>query len=102
VLKVQYPELAEVIDDDFDAVVRMLTMARWLRAGRDLDDWLEDMRRQLHNEIDYPREAAMTRDAALSVSRRIRPCADYVFRRCTRRLLRRHGAGACVHRGDIA
>jgi predicted unusual protein kinase regulating ubiquinone biosynthesis (AarF/ABC1/UbiB family) len=68
VLKVQYPGLAEVIDDDFDAVVRMLTMARWLRAGRDLDDWLQDMRRQLHNEIDYPREAAMTRDAALRVA----------------------------------
>lgn len=63
VLKVQYPGLAEVIDTDFDAVVRMLTLARWLRAGRDLDDWLADMRQQLHNEIDYAREAAMTRDA---------------------------------------
>jgi len=63
VLKVQYPGLAEVIDDDFDVVVRMLTLARWIRAGRDLDDWLRDMRQQLHNEIDYPREAAMTRDA---------------------------------------
>jgi predicted unusual protein kinase regulating ubiquinone biosynthesis (AarF/ABC1/UbiB family) len=84
VLKVQYPGLAEVIDDDFDAVVRMLTMARWLRAGRDLDDWLQDMRRQLHNEIDYPREAAMTRMRRCA-SRRIRPCADAtVFRRCTR------------------
>jgi len=63
VLKVQYPGLAEVIDDDFDVVVRMLMLARWIRAGRELDDWLRDMRRQLHNEIDYRREAAMTRDA---------------------------------------
>lgn len=68
VLKVQYPGLAEVIDDDFDVVVRMLTLARWIRAGRDLDEWLRDMRRQLHNEIDYAREAAMTRDAWERVS----------------------------------
>jgi len=56
-LKVQYPGLADVIDDDFDAVVRMLRLARWLPAGRDLDDWLESMREYLHNEIDYQREA---------------------------------------------
>ena len=60
VLKVQYPGLADVIDDDFDVVVRMMKLARWLRAGRELDDWLCDMRSQLHNEIDYHREAQMT------------------------------------------
>ena len=59
-LKVQYPGLAEVIDSDFDAVVRMLVLARWVQAGRDLDDWLESMRHHLHNEIDYRREAALT------------------------------------------
>jgi len=59
-LKVQYPGLADVIDSDFDAVVRMLMLARWLQAGRDLDDWLESMRNHLHNEIDYRREAALT------------------------------------------
>ena len=57
VLKVQYPGLAEVIDGDFDAVVRMLRLARWLPAGRDMDDWLESMRVYLHHEIDYAREA---------------------------------------------
>lgn len=59
VLKVQYPGLAKVIDGDFDAVVRMLLLSRWLKAGRELDDWLGAMREQLHNEIDYTREAAM-------------------------------------------
>lgn len=59
-LKVQYPGLAEVIDSDFDAVVRMLMMSRWLQAGRDLDDWLDSMRKHLHNEIDYRREAELT------------------------------------------
>ena len=59
-LKIQYPGLAEVIDSDFDAVVRMLLLARWVKAGRDLDDWLESMRQHLHNEIDYHREAELT------------------------------------------
>ncbi|MFV0278519.1 MAG: ABC1 kinase family protein [Parahaliea sp.] len=59
VLKVKYPGLAEVIDDDFDTVVRMLLLARWVKAGRDLDDWLDSMRLQLHREIDYAREAEL-------------------------------------------
>lgn len=59
-LKIQYPGLAQVIDADFDAVVRMLLMARLVKAGRELDDWLESMREHLHNEIDYHREARMT------------------------------------------
>lgn len=58
-LKIQYPGLAEVIDADFDAVVRMLLLARWVEAGRDLDDWLASLREHLHHEIDYRREAAM-------------------------------------------
>jgi predicted unusual protein kinase regulating ubiquinone biosynthesis (AarF/ABC1/UbiB family) len=59
-LKLQYPGLAQVIDSDFDAVVRMLLLARWVKVGRELDDWLESMRGHLHNEIDYRREASYT------------------------------------------
>ncbi len=67
-LKVQYPGLADVIDTDFDAVVRMLKLARWLPAGRELDDWLESMRTYLHNEIDYVREAEICRTMAAHVA----------------------------------
>jgi predicted unusual protein kinase regulating ubiquinone biosynthesis (AarF/ABC1/UbiB family) len=63
-LKLQYPGLAQVIDSDFDAVVRMLLLARWVKAGRELDDWLESMRVHLHNEIDYRREAIYTKKMA--------------------------------------
>ena len=58
-LKIQYPGLADVIDADFDAVVRMLLLARWVEAGRELDDWLASLREHLHHEIDYHREAVM-------------------------------------------
>jgi len=66
-LKLQYPGLAEVIDADFDAVVRMLLLARWVKAGRELDDWLQSMRSHLHHEIDYVREAVLTRKMAALV-----------------------------------
>lgn len=60
VLKVQYPGLAATIDSDFDAVVSMLKMARWISASRELDVWLETLREQLHLEVDYKREAQAT------------------------------------------
>lgn len=60
-LKIQYPDLAKVIDADFDAIVRMMRAARWLQVGKDIDAWLAQMRAQLHNEIDYAREADITR-----------------------------------------
>lgn len=64
VLKIQYPGLRDLIDEDFDAVVRMLRLARWLPAGRDFDGWLAEMRHQLHDEVDYPREMAMAHAVA--------------------------------------
>ena len=60
-LKIQYPNLAQMIDADFDALIRMMRAARWLKVGKDIDAWLAQMRTQLHNEIDYKREADITR-----------------------------------------
>jgi predicted unusual protein kinase regulating ubiquinone biosynthesis (AarF/ABC1/UbiB family) len=68
VLKVLYPGVSDTIDSDFNAVVRLLKMARWLKAGRELDDWLEDMRKQLHLEVDYVHEARMTQRMAALVA----------------------------------
>lgn len=59
-LKIQYPNLSEVIDSDFDTVVRMLLLARWLTKGQELDEWLNTMRNHLHNEINYEREVTLT------------------------------------------
>lgn len=67
VLKVQYPDLRTVIDNDFKSVVRMLTVAKWLPAGSDIEAWLESMREQLHSEVDYPREVAQ----AVAMSERV-------------------------------
>ena len=64
VLKAQYPELAAVLDDDFNAVVRMLRLARWIPASRDFDSWLATLHEQLHAEMDYPREQAIAQTFA--------------------------------------
>ena len=71
VLKAQYPELAAVLDEDFNAVVRMLRLARWIPASRDFDSWLTTLHEQLHAEMDYPREQAMAQTfaSALDTSR---------------------------------
>lgn len=63
-LKIQYPGLAELIDTDFDTVVRMLLIARWIKSGRELDAWLEFLREQLHREMDYQLEGQMTDQVA--------------------------------------
>ena len=59
VVKGQYPQLAAVLDDDFEAVVRMLRLARWIPVSHDFDRWLSTVHEQLLAEVDYPRERNM-------------------------------------------
>ena len=63
-VKIQYPGLGTMIDSDFDAVVKMLVLARWVKSGRDLDNWMQSLRSHLHSEIDYQREAMLTEKMA--------------------------------------
>ena len=78
-LKVLYPGVKDTIDADFNAVVRMLKLTRWLKAGKELDDWLEDMRAQLHLEVDYTREARMTQHMHDLVAEDGRYCVPKVY-----------------------
>jgi predicted unusual protein kinase regulating ubiquinone biosynthesis (AarF/ABC1/UbiB family) len=59
-LKIQYPGVQETIDSDFSDVVSILKLANWLKTSRNLDLLLEDIRKLLHEETDYQREAMMT------------------------------------------
>ena len=68
VVKVQYPDLADLLDEDFQAVVRMLRLAKWIPAGRDFDSWLNTLHQQLRAEIDYPRELAVARQMAAGLT----------------------------------
>ena len=99
-LKIQYPGLAQVIDSDFDAVVRMLLLARWVKAGRDLDDWLESMRAHLHNEIDYRGRPATPRKWRSWCRDRGR-CGQLSCAAAAPAVLHRLRAGDGVHRGFV-
>lgn len=63
-LKVLYPEVQQTIDADFDSVVRMLKFSSMVKTSRDFSAWLETIRQQLHMEVDYGREIAMTERVA--------------------------------------
>ena len=64
VLKIQYPDLVGVLDEDFAAVVKMLRLARWVPASKDFDSWLQVLHEQLILEVDYPRELALAQEMA--------------------------------------
>ena len=57
-LKVQYPGIADAIDGDFDSVVQMLKLARWLKTGREVEQFTEQLKMLLLQEVDYSREQA--------------------------------------------
>lgn len=69
VVKIQYPTVVEVLEDDFNAVVRLLTLSRWIPASREFDGWLALLREQLVAEVDYPRERRMAEQVAKAVNR---------------------------------
>jgi len=61
-LKIQYPGVAEAIDSDIDAVVRVLRLARVVTAAEEFNSWLEEVRGMLHREVDYELEGAKTQE----------------------------------------
>ncbi|MEM7358080.1 MAG: AarF/ABC1/UbiB kinase family protein [Pseudomonadota bacterium] len=59
-LKVQYPGIANTIESDFNAVLQMVKLARWVPAGSDFANWMEEIKAMLVDEVDYQRELRMT------------------------------------------
>ena len=68
VVKGQYPDLVALLDDDFNAVVKMLRLARWIPGSRDFDSWLSTLHKQLLAEVDYPREQRMAQTMATALA----------------------------------
>lgn len=52
-IKIQYPGIATAIDDDFRNVMQMLSMARWIESGRQLDALTKELKAHLIREVDY-------------------------------------------------
>ncbi|WP_067790241.1 ABC1 kinase family protein [Paraurantiacibacter namhicola] len=58
-IKVQYPGVATSIDSDIDNVATLLRISGLLPKELDIAPLLAEAKRQLHEEADYQREAAM-------------------------------------------
>ncbi|MFQ3247021.1 MAG: putative unusual protein kinase regulating ubiquinone biosynthesis (AarF/ABC1/UbiB family) [Arenicella sp.] len=52
-IKIQYPGIAGAIEDDFRNVTQMLTLARWIKSGRQLEELTRELKMQLMREVDY-------------------------------------------------
>lgn len=59
-LKIQYPGVAESIDSDLSAVAMLLKLTKAVSSSADFDDWLDEVREMLGDEIDYLNEAEKT------------------------------------------
>ncbi|NNE51738.1 MAG: AarF/ABC1/UbiB kinase family protein [Sulfitobacter sp.] len=57
-IKVQYPGIARSIDSDVANVGGLIRMSGLLPKGLDLGPYMEEARKQLHEETDYHREGA--------------------------------------------
>lgn len=60
-IKIQYPGIADSIDADVDNVATLLRLSNLLPASLDVDGLLAEMKKQLHEEADYVREAEQMR-----------------------------------------
>ena len=69
VVKGQYPDLVALLDEDFNTVVKMLRLAKWIPGSRDFDSWLATLHAQLLAEVDYPRELRMAQVMAAGLAR---------------------------------
>lgn len=59
-IKVQYPGVANAIDSDIEAMAGMLKLTKMVPRGPDFDNWLDEIRTMLHQEVDYLAESAIT------------------------------------------
>jgi predicted unusual protein kinase regulating ubiquinone biosynthesis (AarF/ABC1/UbiB family) len=59
-LKVQYPGIARGIDGDLDLAALLLRRTGLLSSGRPIEGALAQLKRELHRETDYRREARST------------------------------------------
>ena len=73
-IKVQYPGVAASIDGDFNAMIRLLNMAKLIPASDEINKWFKEIRSALHKEVDYHLEAEKTQ----TVRERLRHLPCYV------------------------
>lgn len=87
-IKIQYPGIAAAIDDDFRNVMQMLSVARWIKSGRQLDALTKELKAHLIREVDYQyeRETAQKMATLLDGDKRYK-VPEYYPKLCTDTIL---------------
>jgi predicted unusual protein kinase regulating ubiquinone biosynthesis (AarF/ABC1/UbiB family) len=67
-IKIQYPGVAQSIDSDIDNVISLLRLSGLLPKELDIDDLVDEARRQLHLEADYHAESRHLNEFARKIS----------------------------------
>ncbi len=52
-IKIQYPEIANAIEDDFKNMMQMLALARWVKSGRQMESLTKELKHYLVRETNY-------------------------------------------------
>lgn len=63
-VKIQYPGIADAIEDDFRNVMQMLRLTRWIESGRHLEALTKELKQHLLREVDYHYELATAQSVA--------------------------------------
>ena len=66
-IKIQYPGIADAIEDDFKNVMQMLTLAKWVKSGRQLEQLTQNLKRYLMSEVDYSHELKTAQQVAVKL-----------------------------------
>jgi predicted unusual protein kinase regulating ubiquinone biosynthesis (AarF/ABC1/UbiB family) len=65
---VQYPGIADTIEDDFKNVMQMLALTRWISSGRQLQELTQELKQHLLMEVDYQYELTIAQRMAARVA----------------------------------
>lgn len=66
-LKIQYPGVAQAIDSDLATLRTILSISKLAPKTHSFEELFNEVRMMLHNEIDYEREAELTKEFAESL-----------------------------------
>ncbi len=82
-IKVQYPGVADSIDGDFNAIIRLLNMAKLVPASAEINKWMKEIRTALYMEVDYLHEAEKTESVRQRLANDPRYIVPRVYREYT-------------------
>ena len=62
--KIQYPGITDAIEDDFKNVIQMLSFAKWIKSGRQMEQLTKDLKEYLLKEVRYSYELMIAEEVS--------------------------------------